>query len=473
MSHDVIVIGGGPVGETLAERVVLGGLSCAIVESSLVGGDCAYYACMPSKGLLRSGSLLQTTQRMPGTAQAVTPSKFGVKEVLERRNEITHHWNDASQVKWVKGAGIELIRGRGEISGVKKVKVTTKEGKSTEYEVKHAVVVAAGSDPMIPDVEGLKSVNPWTSREATSSQTVPPSLLVIGGGVVAVEMATAWNSLGSKVTIASRRNLLEHKEPFAGELLGKALKSSGVALKLGVTPVRVVRQGDNITVHFNDGSTVTASQILVATGRVPRTYNIGLNTVGVPEGWLPTDDTLLVKHATNQDVAWLYATGDVNRRAVLTHQGEYQARAAGDVIAARAKNPSLSTRPWGKYVATADHQSVPQVIFTSPEVGSIGLTEAEARGKGYKVRAVEYDIGNVAGAFLHEEGYTGKAKMVVDEERQVLLGVTFVGPDVAELVHAATIAVVGEVSIERLWHAVPSFPTISEIWLRLLEAYGR
>jgi dihydrolipoamide dehydrogenase len=180
------------------------------------------------------------------------------------------------------------------------------------------------------------------------------------------------------------------------------------------------------------------------------------------------DDTLAVQGVEGD---WLYACGDVNHRVLLTHQGKYQARACGDGIAARAKG-HFDPKPWGKYVATADHRAVPSVIFTDPEVGSVGLTEAQAKAAGLNVRAVDYKMGDVSGAHLYADNYNGQARMVVDEDRHVVVGATFVGPDAGELVHAATIAIVGEVPLDRLWHAVPTYPTISEIWLRLLEAYG-
>jgi len=170
---------------------------------------------------------------------------------------------------------------------------------------------------------------------------------------------------------------------------------------------------------------------------------------------------------------WLYAAGDVNRRALLTHQGKYQARAVGDVIVARAKGEKVDDGSWGRHVATADARAVPQVVFTDPEVASVGLTAAAAAAAGLRTRVVDYDLGGVAGAALHAEGYQGQARMVVDEDRRVIVGLTLVGPDVAELIHAATIAIVGEVPLDRLWHAVPAYPTVSEIWLRLLETYGR
>ena len=468
MSYDVIVIGAGPVGENVADRAARGGMKVAIVEKELVGGECSYWACVPSKALLRSGAAMRAAQHVDGAAQAVT-SSLDAGAVLKRRNYMVSNWSDKGQVDWLASAGVELLRGRGRITGVKKVKVDERE-----YTANHAVVVATGSDPFIPtDIKGVKEVNAWTSREATGSQKIPPSLLIIGGGVVACEMATAWCALGSKVTLTSRGRLLEGVEPFGGEMVAKSLGELGVDVRLGIAAVSVERKGDVIA-KFNDGSTITASELLIATGRIPRTHDIGLETIGLkPGAWLPVDETLLVKHSTNDPDPWLYATGDVNHRALLTHQGKYQGRAVGDTIADRAHGKKLSTEPWGWHVATADLQSVPQVIFTDPEVTAVGLNEAQAKKKGFKVKCVEYEIGSVSGAYLHADGYKGRAKAVVDEETEVLLGVTFVGPDVSELLHSATIAVVGQVPIKRLWHAVPSFPTMSEIWLRLLETYGR
>lgn len=436
---------------------------------------------MPSKALIRPGLALRAAQGISGAKQAVT-GEIGVTQVLKRRNYITGDWSDKGGEGWLQSAGIELIRGRGELTGKKKVKVnksSTKESDGTEVELeaKYAVVLSTGSDPMIPDtIRGIKDVKPWTSRDATSSQKVPDSLVIIGGGVVACEMATAWSTLGSKVTLTARGKLLSGVEPFAGEMVGEGLRKLGVDVRLGISPVSASRNQDGqVTVEFNDSESITASEVLVATGRTPRTKNIGLETVGLKDGqWIPVDDTLLVSHSTNNPTdPWLYATGDINHRALLTHQGKYQARACGDGIVSRAKSSPLQTSNWGMHVATADHSSVPQVIFTDPEVAAVGLTETEARTRGFEVKCVEYDMAGVAGAYLHADTYVGRAKMVVDKKREVVLGVTFCGQDVSELCHAATIAVVGEVTVQRLWHAVPAYPTISEIWLRLLEAYGR
>jgi dihydrolipoamide dehydrogenase len=292
--------------------------------------------------------------------------------------------------------------------------------------------------------------------------------------VVAVEMATAYATFGCHVTIIARSGLLGTQEDFAGEMVGESLTKLGVTLSLGVTPTSARRGADGVALTLSDGSEVVAAEVLVATGRQPRSADIGIETVGLTPGdWLDVDDTLLVRGDTNHHHGWLYATGDVNHRVLLTHQGKYQARAAGDVIAARALGHAVHDGAWGAHAATADHAAVPQVTFSDPEVASVGLTSQAAEKAGYTTRVVDYDLGWVAGASLQADDYAGKARMVVDEKRKVVLGVTFVGQDVSELLHAATIAIVGEVPIDRLWHAVPAYPTMNEIWLRLLETYGR
>ncbi|MCY7326897.1 MAG: NAD(P)/FAD-dependent oxidoreductase [Microbacteriaceae bacterium] len=465
---DVIVIGAGAAGENAADGVVQGGLSAVIVESELVGGECSYWACMPSKALIRSGLALRAAKSVGGAREAVT-GELDVAAVFARRDKFTSNWDDAGQVSWLESAGIDLLRGRGRLTGEKSVRVTTADGSLLEITANHAVVVSTGSAALLPNVPGLAEARPWTSREATSAPSAPDSLLIIGGGVVGTEMATAYASFGTRVTLVARSGLLGALEPFAGELVATGLAALGVTILSGVSPTRARRSGDEVVVELDDGSEVTASELLVATGRTPVTGDIGLDSIGLTPGdWIQVDDTM---RAPGFD--WLYAVGDVTHRALLTHQGKYQARAAGDVIAARATGAPVHDEAWGAHVATADQAAVPQVTFTSPEVASVGLTVAAAEKAGYSIRTIDYDLGSVAGASLLSDGYEGRARMVVDESRRVLLGVTFVGPDVAELLHAATIAVVGEVPIDRLWHAVPAYPTMSEIWLRLLEEYGR
>ncbi|UYO96969.1 NAD(P)/FAD-dependent oxidoreductase [Microbacterium sp. M28] len=466
--YDLIVVGAGPVGENVADRAVQSGITAVIVESELVGGECSYWACMPSKALLRPGQALRAAQHVAGAAEAVTGT-LDAAAVLARRDSFTSDWSDAGQVAWLDKAGIALARGHGRITGEREVTVTDADGGTRVLRARHAVAISTGTDAVIPGIPGLAEAQPWTSREATSAHEVPASLAVIGGGVVAVEMATAYASLGSRVTVIARGEILGSLEPFAGEQVTAGLRELGVDVRTGTATDRVERDANGVTITLGDGEQVTAAEVLVATGRRPRSGDIGLENVGLEPGrYIDVDDTLRV-----HDSDWLYAVGDVNGRVLLTHQGKYQARAAGDVIAARAQGEDVRDAAWERHAATADHRAVPQVVFSEPEVAAVGLTAAQAREAGHETEVVDYDLGWVAGASLYQDGYRGQARMVVDAERDVILGVTFTGPDVAELLHAATIAVAGEVPISRLWHAVPAYPTVSEIWLRLLEEYGR
>ncbi|WP_371525822.1 NAD(P)/FAD-dependent oxidoreductase [Streptomyces sp. NBC_01283] len=468
-TYDVVVLGAGPVGENVADRARAGGLSVAIVESELVGGECSYWACMPSKALLRPVIARADARKVPGLRQSVQ-GPLDAAAVLAHRDYYTSHWKDDGQIGWLDSIGVDLYRGHGRIAGTRQVTVAGSDGTEHTLNARHAVAVCTGTRAALPDLPGLAEVKPWTSREATSADHVPGRLAVVGGGVVAVEMATAWQALGSQVTVLVRGDdgLLPRMEPFAGELVTKALTEAGAEVRTGVSVTGVRREDGTVTATLSDGGTLEADEILFATGRAPRTDDLGLETIGMdPGSWLPVDESLRV-----QGSDWLYAVGDANHRALLTHQGKYQARIAGAAITARAQGvPLLETDAWGAHAATADHAAVPQVVFTDPEAASAGLTLAEAVAAGRRVRAVDYDMAGVAGAGLYADGYEGRARMIVDLDREILLGVTFVGPGVGELIHSATVAIAGEVPIDRLWHAVPAYPTVSEVWLRLLETY--
>ncbi|MFI0981066.1 dihydrolipoyl dehydrogenase family protein [Streptomyces sp. NPDC021093] len=466
--YDVVVLGAGPVGENVADRAAAAGLSVAVVESELIGGECSYWACMPSKALLRPVTARADARRVPGLKQAVQ-GDLDVPAVLAHRDYYTSNWQDDGQVGWLESIGVDIHRGHGRLAGPRKVTVDAPDGGRTTLTARHAVAVCTGTRAVVPDLPGIAGAEPWTSREATSAKEVPGRLVVVGGGVVGVEMATAWQAFGSQVTVLVRGDagLLPRMEPFAGELVREALEEAGATVRTGVSVSAVERAGATVTVTLDGGERLEADEILFAVGRAPRTDDIGLDTVGLgPGSWLDVDDSCRV---TDSD--WLYAVGDANHRALLTHQGKYQARVAGEAIAARAQGRSVDDAPWGAHSATADHAAVPQVVFTDPEAGSVGLTLAEAERAGRRVRAVDYDMASVAGSGLYASGYKGRARMVVDLDTETLVGVTFVGPAVSELVHSATVAVVGEVPLSRLWHAVPSYPTISEVWLRLLETY--
>jgi pyruvate/2-oxoglutarate dehydrogenase complex dihydrolipoamide dehydrogenase (E3) component len=370
-------------------------------------------------------------------------------------------------VAWVDGAGIDLVRGHGRLAGEKRVVVTRPDGAEVVLVARHAVAVCTGSRAAVPPVDGLADVQPWTPREATSAKEAPGRLLIIGGGYVGCEMATAWQQLGSAVTLLQHGGrLLPRLEPAAGAAVETSLRDLGVDVRLGTQVTSARREDGEVVLTGSDGE-VRGDEVLVAVGRTANTVDIGLETVGLEAGrYLPVDDSLQV-----DGVPWLYGVGDANGRQLLTHMGKYQARQAGNAIVARARGEQVDLADWSPFVATADRRATPSVVFTEPQIGAVGLTAAEAADQGRPHRVVQFDIGSVAGAAVFADGYRGTAIAVVDTDREVLLGVTFIGPGVAELLHSATIAVAGEVSLRRLWHAVPSYPTISEVWLRLLETY--
>ena len=482
-TFDVIVIGGGPPGENAAQYAIQGSArTAALVEHELVGGECSYWACMPSKALLRPADVLAAAKAMPGVRELVEDARLDVAAVLARRDSFTHHRDDSSQVQWATGANIDVVRGRARLAGERRIEVTAADGSVRTLHAREAIVLATGTTAAIPPVPGLREALPWTSRDVTNLTVVPRRVAVLGGGVVACESSTWLHALGvEELTIIERGDaLLAKNEPFAGSLVRKHFEAAGVTVHVGASVSGVSRpdvrdtgygaiHGGEVEISFGD-QTITVDELVVATGRTPASIDIGLDTVGIAEavhanhGFVEVDDQLTVKGVEGN---WLYAIGDITGRALLTHMGKYQARIAGWVIGARAEGRPLDGP---RFADQADHDQVPQVTFTDPEIASVGLTESGARNKGIDVETVEYDLAALAGTSLLRDDYEGRAKLVIDRARDVIVGATFVGPEVAELVHAATIAVVGQVPMETLWHAVPSYPTASEIWLRLLEA---
>src|SRR4051812_27321261 len=451
-SFDVVVVGAGPSGEVAAGRLAGAGLEVALVEDDLVGGECSFYACMPSKALLRPQEVLREVRRIPGAAEAVT-GELDVQAVLDRRDEVIHDRDDSSMLPWLDERGIKLFRGHGVITGERQVRIG-----DDELEARRAVILSAGSSAALPPIEGLQAAEPWTNREATTAKQVPDRIVILGGGVVGTELSQAYQSLGAQVTlIEGERHVLPTEEVFACEQVSDALTELGVDIRTGRKATRVEKAGDTIRIGLDDGSTVEGGQLIAALGRRPHTDELGLDTLGLEPGeYIDVDENMQVP---GHD--WLYAIGDANGRALYTHMGKYQARLASEHILG---NPSAAEHG-------ADGRHSPRVVFTDPQVAAVGHTEKTAKEAGLDIHVLEVSTSGNAGGSYYGRNAPGTSRLLVDKQRDVIVGATITGAEVADFIHAATIAIVGEIPMGRLWHATPSFPTRSELWLNLMAEW--
>lgn len=458
---DAVVIGGGPGGVTAAIRLMGHGLTVALVEDRLIGGECHYWACNPTKTLIRPIEILELAKAVPGVREILANQTVNVDAVLTKRDAVIDHLVDRDIVAGLEDAGIHVIRGRGRLAGDHTVVVNDNSEHERRLRAGHAVILATGTRPFVPDIDGLRSVTPWTNRELATMTRVPARTVVLGGGVVGVESATILSGLGSEVTLLARGpSLLRGSEPFVGERVSRALQERGVEVHCD-TSVRSVTRSDSgrISVVTTTDSVLEADEILLAAGRSVNTDDMGLETVGLRGGeFVAVDD-----HLTATDVLgdWLYAIGDTTGRALLSHVSQYHAGVVADVVAGRARGAT----PDAPGLSAQDRGRLPQIIFTDPQVVEVGYTEAAARAAGFAVTTRNQTYpGGLAELLILRDGFEAEAKLVIDTDRDTLLGATFVGPNVAELVHGATVAVVGQVPLSVLRHAIAPHPSLSQIW---------
>jgi pyruvate/2-oxoglutarate dehydrogenase complex dihydrolipoamide dehydrogenase (E3) component len=439
---DVAIVGGGVGAAAAARKLASAGLAVALVEDRLVGGECHYWGCNPSKALLRPIEVFNLAKAVPGVREAISGEGLDVAAVFAKRDEIIEHLSDQDRTASLRQAGVAVFHGFGRLSGQRTVRVAHADNTEAALKARHAVIVATGTRPNVPEIPGLAQARPWTNRDLTTMTRVPPRALVVGGGPVSVEFATILTGLGSAVTLLVRGNtLLRNCEPEARDLVEQSLRSKGVKIHFETESSAVARPvaGGPVTATFHR-QTIEVEEIVLATGRRVNTDNVGLETVGLPVGgFISVNDRL---QATGITGGWLYALGDTTGRARLSHISTYHGRLAADIVAARAAGREL----FENELAARDVGSVAQVIFTDPQVVMVGRTESQARAEGFAVRTrtARYPDA-VSHLALYRDGFEGWAKLVIDVATNTLLGATFVGPEFSELVQAATLAIVAKV----------------------------
>ncbi len=441
-AYDAMVIGAGPAGEVAVSRLLKQGLRVALVEREMVGGECAYWACIPSKTLLRPPEARAESRRAPGLAEP----EQNWNEIVEYRDYMIRDLDDSSAAESYENIGVAVLRGNARVGGPGIVEV---DGRAVRSEV---IVIATGSEPTLPPIEGLDSVDHWTNREATTFSEVPRDVIVLGGGPVGIELGQMLHRYGAEVTIvqASER-LIDREDPPVGEMIAAALREDGVGLRLGRRARRARREDGRTTLELDDGESVDAERLIVATGRQPRTSDLGLDSIGVmlgDRGEIPIDERCRVT-----DGVW--AIGDVTGVSMFTHVGKYQARVACRDIA-------------GSDVR-ADYQAIPRVVFSDPEIAAVGLTSEQAADQGIDLAEGRADLMGVSRTETYGKGVGGELRVLADRERRILVGAWAVGPLASEWIHQAVLAVKTRTPIEVLCDTVAQFPTFSEAYLNAVE----
>ncbi|GJJ22459.1 dihydrolipoyl dehydrogenase family protein [Mycolicibacterium mageritense] len=462
---DVVILGGGVGGVAAARKLASAGLAAALIEDRLVGGECHYFGCNPSKTLLRPIEVFNLAKAVPGVREAISGEELDLAAVFAKRDSIIEHLSDRDRTASLVQAGVAVFHGVGRLSGPRAVRVTHADNTEVVLRARHAVVVATGTRPNVPAVPGLAQARAWSNRDLTTMTHVPRRAVVVGGGPVSVEFATLLNGLGSEVTLLVRGNtLLRDCEPEARILVEESLRNKSVKIHFETELSAVARPvaGGPVTATFGR-QTVEADEIVLAAGRRVNTDDIGLETVGLPAGTFITVNDRL--QATGVTGGWLYALGDTTGRARLSHISTYHGHLVADIIAALSAGREL----FEDELTAHDAGSIAQVIFTDPQVVRVGRTERQARAEGFAVRTRSADYPDaVTHLALLRDGFRGWAKLVIDATTDTLLGATFVGPEFSELAQAATLAVVAKLPTRLLSHAVAPHPTVNQVWDPLL-----